>query len=39
LIDETGARGEAETEGELDVAEDLLPMDMSLSMRAQSLEQ
>jgi hypothetical protein len=41
LIDETGARGEAEveTEGELDVAEGLLAMDMSLSMRAQSLEQ
>jgi hypothetical protein len=42
LIDETGARGEAKEvgiEGELDVTEGLLAMDMSLSMRAHSLEQ
>jgi hypothetical protein len=42
LIDETEARGEAEEieiEGELDVTEGLLDMDMSLSMRAHSLEQ
>jgi hypothetical protein len=42
LIDETGVRGKAElveTEGELDVTEGLFAMDMSLSMRAHSLEQ